>query len=187
MLLLKPVTSYRASDFLEAARRLGVEIVVAYNHHQVLDEFSRGRTVTLDFESIEKGVSRIAVHARRDPISAVFGTDEETTVLAAAASKALGLPISELEREHRAAGVMMIPIPGAGRLSAVTGLDAARTVPGIDQVIIGVPIGERLVPLPEGDRYLGFIFARAHDPGEVESALRNAHQRLGFEIAPLRP
>lgn len=100
---------------------------------------------------------------------------------------ALDLPISGVEREERAAGVMMIPIPGTGRLSAITGLDAARTVPGIDEVIISVPIGARLVPLPEGDRYLGFIFARTHDPVEVESALRSAHQRLGFEIAPMRP
>ena len=100
---------------------------------------------------------------------------------------ALGLPTANLKREERAAGVMMIPIPGAGRLRAVAGLDAARTVPGIDDVIISVHIGERLVPLPKGDRYLGFIFAGAQEPGEVESALRRAHQRLSFEIAPVRP
>ena len=82
---------------------------------------------------------------------------------------------------------MMIPIPGAGRLRAVAGLDAARSVPGIDDVIISVHIGERLVPLPEGDRYLGFIFARADEPDEVEWALRGAHNRLKFEIAPERP
>ena len=54
---------------------------------------------------------------------------------------ALVLPISDLKREERAAGVMMIPISRVGRLRAVTGLDAARTVPGVGQVIISIPIG----------------------------------------------
>jgi hypothetical protein len=37
--------------------------------------------------------------------------------------------------------------------------------------------------LPEGDRYLGFLFARAPDPAGVEDALRRAHARLTVEIA----
>jgi hypothetical protein len=39
-------------------------------------------------------------------------------------------------------------------------------------------------PLPEGDRYLGFLFARASSPAEVEQALRSAHAHLEVEIAP---
>ena len=97
VLLLTPATSYRTSDFLDAARRLGMEIVVGSNHRQVLEEFSRGRTLALDFESIEQSVSEIVAHARRYPISAVVGTDEETTVLAAAGAKALGLPHNSTE------------------------------------------------------------------------------------------
>ena len=84
--LLVPATSYRASDFPDAARRLGVEVVVGSNHRQVLEEFSRGRIMTLSFEPIENGVSQIVAHARRYPILAIVGTDEETTVLAATAS-----------------------------------------------------------------------------------------------------
>jgi len=33
-------------------------------------------------------------------------------------------------------------------------------------------------PLPDGDQYLGFIFAEAATPGEVETALTTASQRL---------
>ena len=95
---------------------------------------------------------------------------------------ALGLPVSHLGREAPASGVMMIPIPKAGRLIAVAGLEAARDVSGIEEVVISIPIGDRLVPLPEGDRYLGFIFARARERDEVERALRCAHHRLRFEI-----
>lgn len=405
VLLLMPATSYRARDFLDAARRLGVEVVVGSNHRQVLEAFSGGRTLTLGFGPLAADVSRIVAHARDTAIAAIVGTDEETTLLAAAASEALGLPhnsgdsvaaahdkhrfrcalaragipspwfklvslrddpaeaagaaaypcvlkplnlsasrgviraddqaaflaarsriaailegshgaaaqrpagsfllegyipgvevalegllddgrlqplalfdkpdpldgpffeetiyvtpsrlpdgrqsaivaaaaaaakalglkdgpihaelrindrgiwvielaarsigglcsralrfgdgltleqlilrhalglpTSRLGRDERATGVMMIPIPKAGRLRAVAGLEAARGVSGIEEVIISIPIGDRLVPLPEGDRYLGFIFARAAEPSQVESALRGAHHRLGFEI-----
>ena len=37
VLLLIPSTSYRASDFLEAATRLDVKVVVGSDHRQVLE------------------------------------------------------------------------------------------------------------------------------------------------------
>ena len=51
-------------------------------------------------------------------------------------------------------------------------------MPGVEGLVITIPPGEPLVPLPEGDRYLGFMFARAGSPGEVEAALRRAHAQL---------
>ncbi len=50
--------------------------------------------------------------------------------------------------------------------------------------MITVPEGREVVPLPEGDSYLGFLFARAETPAEVEAALREAHRRLAFDIRP---
>ncbi|MGH7521068.1 MAG: ATP-grasp domain-containing protein [Gemmatimonadales bacterium] len=93
---------------------------------------------------------------------------------------ALGMPIPSLERERQAAGVMMIPIPGAGELREVRGVPEAKAVPLIEDVQITAHPGERLVPFPEGSRYPGFIFARGETPAAVESALRNAHGRLEF-------
>jgi hypothetical protein len=43
------------------------------------------------------------------------------------------------------------------------------------------------VPLPEGESYLGFIFARGDTPAEVESALRAAHACLRFDVQPIIP
>jgi formate-dependent phosphoribosylglycinamide formyltransferase (GAR transformylase) len=405
---LTTTTSYRVSDFLEAARQLEVETIVGSNQTLVIDRFSNGRTVSLDFNSLDEGVAGIVDHARHYPVNAVIGVDEQTTLLASAASEALqlpqnstisvqaahnkyrfrtalaqaglpsphfdlvslqddlelvaksvsypcvlkplnlsasrgviraddpigfvaaarrirtilqsiksaadefsdsilveafisgrevaleglldggrlkvlalfdkpepldgpffeetiyvtpsrlrealqqavisatreaadalglktgpihaelrindagawlielaarsiggrcsralsfgngvrleelilrhalGLPVAHVERETSATGVMMIPIPRAGRLCGVNGLEAARAVADIDDLIIDAHIGEELVPLPEGDRYLGFIFARAPEPGEVESALRSAHGRLRFDIASER-
>jgi len=405
ILLLIPATSYRASDFLNAARRLGVEVVVGSNHQPVLERFSNGRTLRVDFEPTAQNVAIITTHVRRLPVSAIVGTDEETISLAALASMALGLPHNSVQsvkaahnkflfraalakagscspnfrlvslqedlstiaqsvaypcvlkpltlsasrgviraddesafivacqriakildsvlqdsdrlqitsilvedyipgqevslegilkegalrvlaifdkpdplvgpffeetiyvtpsrhskpiqeqiidataeaaqalgltngpihaeirfnekgawvielaarsigglcshtlrfsdgarleelilraalglptdgfkREDQASGVMMIPIPKAGRLDAITGMKTARAVAGIDEITISAHIGEWLLPLPEGDRYLGFIFARANNPTEVERALRKAHSHLNFTI-----
>jgi len=95
---------------------------------------------------------------------------------------ALGRPLQSLEREHRAAGVMMIPIPRAGRLAAVHGVDDAAAVDGVEDVAITMHPGQDVIPLPEGWQYLGFIFARAQTPAAVEQALRRAHARLRFDI-----
>jgi biotin carboxylase len=99
---------------------------------------------------------------------------------------ALGLPLGgRLRREEAAAGVMMLPIPVAGTLRGVSGQDEARAVPGISDIRITIPVGGRTVPLPEGDRYLGFMFARGAGPDEVEAALRTAHARLDVAIDPV--
>jgi len=95
---------------------------------------------------------------------------------------ALGWPIASLTRERRPAGVMMIPIPRAGRLAAVDGVAAAERVPGIEEVTITAHVGQQLVPLPEGWQYLGFIFARAETVAAVEASLRDAHARLTFRL-----
>jgi len=95
---------------------------------------------------------------------------------------ALGMPIPSLQRERLAAGVMMIPIPGAGTLREVRGVAEAKRVPLIEDVQITAHPGERLVPFPEGARYPGFIFARGETAPVVETALREAHQRLTFVI-----
>ena len=97
---------------------------------------------------------------------------------------ALGLGAGELARESMAAGVMMIPIPRAGTLVKVGGQAQARAVEGIDGLQITIPRGRPVVPLPEGDRYLGFLFARGLTAAAVERSLREAHARLRVRIEP---
>ncbi len=95
---------------------------------------------------------------------------------------ALGMPIQGFTREPGAAGVMMLPLPGAGILREVAGVDAALEVSGIEGLDITIPLGQTVVPLPEGNRYLGFLFARADSPDQVETALRLAHARLDVKV-----
>jgi hypothetical protein len=101
--------------------------------------------------------------------------------------QAAGMGIEGFKRDDRAQGVMMIPIPRAGILRKVTGVEVAEAVPGVDEVQITLPLNNLLVPLPEGASYLGFIFASGDSPGFVEGALREAHRRLRFEIEDQLP
>ncbi len=99
--------------------------------------------------------------------------------------QALGLGIESIDREKQAGGVMMIPIPGAGLLRGVSGLEGAKAVTGVEDVEITAKLNYPLVPLPEGESYLGFIFARGDTPDQVEAALREAHTKLHFDIQPI--
>jgi biotin carboxylase len=100
--------------------------------------------------------------------------------------QACGLDL-DLRPSGRASGVMMIPIPEAGLFKGVTGLEAAQAVPLIESIEITAKLNYPLIPLPEGDSYLGFIFARGDTPAAVEAALRQAHHQLHFKIAPQIP
>ena len=94
---------------------------------------------------------------------------------------ALGLPLGDLRREAAASGVMMLPIPAracCGRCAA----GRARAVPGIAGLEISIGRDRPVRPLPEGDRYLGFLFARGETPAQVERTLRTAHGQLEIVI-----
>ena len=405
LLLLIPTTSYRAHDFMDAATKLGIEIAVGSNQHQVLEQFQNDSTVTLDFYDLDRGVQQICDYAEKYPLEAIVPVDEETTLLAATAAKALGiphntpeaveasidkhrfrsrlansgipspwfslvslkdspaqtaqavsypcvlkplslsgsrgvirannaaeftnafyrilkllsqpdiasqrkevnhflvesyipgievalegvlldgrlevlalfdkpdplvgpffeetlyvtpsrlsqsqqaaitktteqatqtlgltdgpihaelrinkegvwplevgartigglcartlrfgagisleelvlrhalhLPIESWNRENTAAGVMMIPTPNAGCLKTITGIEEAKDIPGIEDITVSIPLGQEVVPWPEGHKYLGFIFARGETPDFVEQALRKAHSLLAFTI-----
>ena len=96
---------------------------------------------------------------------------------------AAGEDVSAVRREQRAAGVMMIPIAKEGIYEDVEGVERARAVPGVEDVIVTAKAGQRMLKLPEGASYLGFIFARGKTAGAVEEALRAAHAELRFRVA----
>ncbi len=96
---------------------------------------------------------------------------------------ALRMDIPSFERERRAAGVMMLPIPYGGILCEVRGQAQARAVQGIEELTITAQPGQELVPLPEGTRYLGFLVARGDSPEAVEVSLREAHRRLDVVVS----
>jgi len=111
-----------------------------------------------------------------------FGTGHSLEDLVIA--HATGRPLA-IGRSSGAAGVLMIPIKQAGSLRRIEGITRARAVPFIDDILVSIRDGYELVPLPEGSSYLGFMFACAPTPEEVEAALRAAHAELEIVVAPL--
>jgi biotin carboxylase len=98
-------------------------------------------------------------------------------------ASALGQPVAAAGFEPaRPCGVFMLPVPRPGVLRAIQGRAAATAVPGITGLTITIPVGQQVLPLPDGDRYLGFIFAEAGTRQEVEQALTAANDRLRVVI-----
>jgi hypothetical protein len=72
----------------------------------------------------------------------------------------------------------MLPVDRAGVLEGVDGREEALAVAGITGLSITIPMGERVRPLPRGDRYLGFLFAEGRTAMQVEDSLRAARRTL---------
>ena len=116
--------------------------------------------------------------------STILRFEPEATLEDLILRHALGLPIHEYACVPDAAGVMMLPIPRAGVLREVGGTETALRVPGVEGLEIAIPVGQKVMPLPEGNRYLGFLFAGGKTPARVEAALREAHAKLEVIIEP---
>jgi biotin carboxylase len=99
-------------------------------------------------------------------------------------SLATNKPI-DVEAPKEARGVMMIPIKQGGILRRVEGVPAAKKVRCVEKVDIIIRQGNELIPLPEGNQYPGYIFARAETADEVVNALRESYEKLSFVVAPV--
>lgn len=98
---------------------------------------------------------------------------------------ALGEDVSDVRPRADAAGVMMVPVPRAGIYRNVRGVAEAEAI--ANEVLITAKKGQRLLPLPEGNTYMGFLFAYGQAASEVEDRLRRSHKALQFEIAESLP
>ena len=110
------------------------------------------------------------------------GASLEELILA----RALGLAGPE-PRLAGPAGVLMIPIPRTGVLRRVHHLEEVRHLRHVTGVEVTVPEGRVVRALPEGDRYLGFVFAAAPERALVEAALRAARDAIEVEIDEAAP
>ena len=106
------------------------------------------------------------------------GVSLEEIVLA----NALGRPIPGGGGPAAPCGIYMLPVARPGILRAVEGKADALAVSGVTGLTITIPPGQRVRPLPDGDRYLGFVYAEADTPADVEEALTAAVARLRVVI-----
>jgi hypothetical protein len=116
----------------------------------------------------------VLANALGRPIQAAIGGSTSQPARTGPAARPAPAPTGPV----RPCGVFMLPVPRAGILRAVEGRAGALAVAGITGLTITIPLGQRVLPLPEGDSYLGFIFAEGDSGPEVEHALTAASERL---------
>jgi biotin carboxylase len=112
-----------------------------------------------------------------------FSTGRSLEELVLAQALGLDLGLGAAQRSERASGVLMLPIPRAGTFQGVKRISEALAVPGITDVEVTMTRGRPVAPVPEGNRYVGFVFARARDARDVERALRLAGSLLEVTVA----
>ncbi len=149
-------------------------------HGPVHAEFRLNEKGVYPLEIAARSIGGLCARALRFKLPLV---EEEMSLEEVVIRLAMGMDTRRVVRETQAAGVMMIPISEGGVFQGVEGLVEARAVAGIDSIEITAQPARKLVPLPEGASYLGFVFAFGKSPEFVESALRQAHGRLTFRVA----
>ena len=95
---------------------------------------------------------------------------------------ALGIRVRGTRLAPGASGVSMIPVPTKGVFAGIDGVTAAREIEHITDINVSSIVGRSVAPVPEESTYLGFVFARAPHPQQVETALRQACDMLTVRI-----
>jgi biotin carboxylase len=168
-----PVLAAAITTAGHAARALGLTSGPVHAELRIDDRAGQPRPAMLELAA--RCIGGLCSRALRFP----GGTTLEELVLA----NALGQPTPAAGHDPaRPSGVFMLPVPRTGVLRAVKGRDAAMAVPGITGLTITIPVGQRVLPLPDGDRYLGFVFAEAATQHAVEQALATARGQLRVDI-----
>jgi len=161
----------------QAARAVGLR------HGPVHAECRVGPAGVVVLEAAARPIGGLCARALRFDGPDGAGVSLESLLLRAA----LGDPLIGWRREVAAAGVLMVPIPRSGVFREVRGIEAARQVPGISDVVVTAKPDQRVDALPEAASYLGFVFAGGADGAAVEAALRRAHATLEIAIDPAIP
>src|SRR5450631_2818269 len=97
LLLLASKMGYQTRSFAEAARRLGVEVLIGSDRcHQLDDPWSDG-AVPIHFEQPEQAAARLAKAARARPVQGILALGDRQTATAALAARSLGLRFNSPE------------------------------------------------------------------------------------------
>ncbi|HME65776.1 MAG TPA: ATP-grasp domain-containing protein [Streptosporangiaceae bacterium] len=169
--LAEPLLAAAIDAAGQAARALGLTHGPIHAELRIDERGGQARPVMLELAA--RCVGGLCSRALRFP----GGTSLEEMVLA----HALGRPVPG-HHGGRPSGVLMLPVPRPGVLRAVEGQAEAAATPGITGLSITIPVGQRVRPLPDGDRYLGFIFAEGETQDQVERTLSFARDRLAVVI-----
>ena len=91
VVLLVPTSTYRANDFVTAARALGVDLVVGSDEAPALPDPTETRTVTVPLANPEAAADVLVALDDRRGVDAVVAVDDQGVMAAARAAEQLGL------------------------------------------------------------------------------------------------
>ena len=173
----KPELAEAVSAAAKAARALGLTHGPIHAELRIDERAGRPRPVMLELAA--RSIGGLCSRALQ-----FGGASLEELVLAHALGRPAGRPAPWRPDAgaSQPSGVLMLPVPQPGVLVAVEGRAEAAATPGVTGLTITIPVGQQVRPLPEGDRYLGFIFAEGDTHRSVEGALRAAQTRLRVVI-----
>lgn len=173
----------KTQSSIEACMQSAVA-AMGFSHGPVHAEFRLNKSGVWPLEIAPRPIGGLCARSLRFGRSA---NDEWIGLEELLLRHAAELPETDLPRESQASGVMMIPVPRSGIYENVSGMDRARAVDGIVDLVITAREHDTIAAWPEGSSYLGFLFARAEKPEQVEKALRKAHALLEFQIKSVLP
>jgi biotin carboxylase len=166
-----PEVAVEEAERVSAAAIRGLGLAMGPVHVELKVDGTRARVIEVAARSIGGLCSRSLNFG-------LTGTTLESLIL----RNAIGMGRDHLRREPAASGVLMIPTPKSGILAGVSGQEETRAIPGISGIDFTIVPGKEIVAPPEGERYLGFVYARADTPEEVEAALRKAMSTLEVQL-----
>jgi biotin carboxylase len=131
---------------MQAARAMGVDVLLASEgKHSVISDYAEG--LHIDFRQPAEALQHILSAARQRPFAAILGTDDSTTMLAAAASQQLGLAHNDpksvelTQRKDLARACLwadQVPVPGHRQLDLHADIQAQ--VAGFDFPAVVKPV-----------------------------------------------
>ena len=178
VLLLVPARTYRAADFLLAAARMGLDLVIGSDGALPLG----GRPV-IPVNPADPGASASLITARCGPVAAVVAADTPMLELAAAVAARLGLPHNPAEavrnatskaRQRKRWAASGVPQPRFEIVPAATD-DAVRRA----AEAVGLPCVVKAVSLSASQGIL-----RADDPAAAAAAARRIRRVLASARRP---
>ena len=170
VLLAAPASSYRIVPYLEAARRLGVRmLVVSEGEHALLPAGAGG--VRVDFDDVDAAVAAVLDAVAGAGASAVLASDDGTVEFASRVAAALGLP-------HNPAGAARVS--RRKDLARRAQRDAGLPAPGFRVVDLQTPVAPQLAGLgyPAVVKPLAMSGSRGVIRADDEEALLAAVERV---------
>ena len=194
VLLLLPSGTYKAPDFLAAADRLGVEVVVASETRQTLAGAMGDRALVVDLADPAAAVDAITGLAARRPLDAVVAVDDQGVMVAALAAEHSGLPANPpaaVARTRDKAAMRAAPVgarpPAASRPArrfawSAPGRHVPRGQPGDDVAAAADEVG-----LPVRRQAAVAVGQPGRDPGRRPGGGRGGRRAGPGASWPRRP